>query len=384
MPLFFIRHGNRTCYNKHMKILYVCTSTETGGAETALYAQALAAREAGNDVKIISLKPLGSVGEKIQTADLNVISFQMKGKFRLLEAAGVLARLVQEIQDFKPDVVHAFLYRAIQWCRLAKRRTEFRLITTPHYDLSRKNYFLRLLDRALKDADNISCAESYATAEFLKKKQKYPEEKIRLVTNGVRAEAFHPDKQRSVRERETLGFTPQDVVFLCGARLSAEKNHMFLLKSFASVSAKNPHVKLILAGDGPEKEKLAAFVREKRLENAVFMPGEVSDIYSFLLASDVAILVSSIESLPMFLLEACSCGLPAVVSKAGDMPRLVHHGENGFVCNGRDSVLLSALIAELAENKTLRQRMGQKSLERIHKYYPAPERIYLQIYQEIQ
>lgn len=367
-----------------MKILYVCTSTETGGAETALYAQALAAREAGNDVKIISLKPLGSVGEKIQTADLNVISFQMKGKFRLLETAGVLARLVQEIQDFKPDVVHAFLYRAIQWCRLAKRRTEFRLITTPHYDLSRKNYFLRLLDRALKDADNISCAESYATAEFLKKKQKYPEEKIRLVTNGVRAEAFHPDEQRSVRERETLGFTPQDVVFLCGARLSAEKNHMFLLKSFASVSAKNPHVKLILAGDGPEKEKLAAFVREKRLENAVFMPGEVSDIYSFLLASDVAILVSSIESLPMFLLEACSCGLPAVVSKAGDMPRLVHHGENGFVCNGRDSVLLSALIAELAENKTLRQRMGQKSLERIQKYYPAPERIYLQIYQEIQ
>lgn len=367
-----------------MKILYVCTSTETGGAETALRAQALAAREAGNGVKIISLKPLGSVGRDLQSKGLEIISFQMKGRLRPLETAGVLARLVQEIQDFKPGIVHACLYRAIQLCRLAKRRAEFTLITTPHYDLSRKNYFLRLLDRALKDADSVSCAESYATAEFLKKKQKYAEEKIRLVTNGVRAEVFHPDEQRAVPEREKWGFAPQDVVFLCGARLSAEKNHMLLLKSFASVSAKNPHVKLMLAGDGPEKEKLAAFVREKKLEKTVFFMGEVSNIYPLLLASDAAILVSSIESLPMFLLEACSCGLPAIVSKAGDMPRLVYHGENGFVCNGQDPVLLSALIAEMAENKTLRKRMGQKSLERIHKYYPAPEQIYLQIYQEIQ
>ena len=154
-----------------MKILYVCTSTETGGAETALRAQALAAREAGHGVKIISLKPLGSVGRYLQSKGLEIISFQMKGRLRPLETAGVLARLVQEIQDFKPDIVHACLYRAIQLCRLAKRRAEFTLITTPHYDLSRKNYFLRLLDRALKDADSVSCAESYATAEFLKKKQ---------------------------------------------------------------------------------------------------------------------------------------------------------------------------------------------------------------------
>ena len=367
-----------------MNILYVCTSTETGGAETALRAQALAAREAGHSVKIISLKPLGSVGKDLQNKGFEIISFHMKGKLRPLETAGVLARLVQEIQEFKPNIVHACLYRAIQLCRLAKRRAEFTLVTTPHYDLSRKNYFLRLLDRALKDADSVSCAESYATAEFLKKKQKYAEEKIRLVTNGVRAEVFHPNEQRAVQEREKWGFAPQDVVFLCGARLSAEKNHMLLLKSFASVSAKNPHVKLMLAGDGPEKEKLEAFVCEKKMEKAVFFMGEVSNIYPLLLASDAAILVSSIESMPMFLLEACSCGLPAIVSKAGDMPRLVHHGENGFVCNGQDPVLLSALIAEMAENKTLRKRMGQKSLERIHKYYPAPEQIYLQIYQEFQ
>ncbi len=367
-----------------MKILYVCTTTDTGGAETALHAQALAARDAGHNIKIISLKPLGSIGKNMQTEGLDTISFHMKGKLRPLETAGVLARLVQEIASFAPDVVHASLYRAIQLCRLAKRRAEFTLITTPHYDLSRKTYFLRLLDRALKDADSVSCAESYATAEFLKKKQKYAEEKVRLVTNGVRTEVFHPNEQRAIQEREKLGFSPQDVVFVCGARLSAEKNHMLLLKSFASVAAKNPQVKLVLAGDGPEKEKLEAFVREKKMEKAVFFMGEVSNIYPLLLASDAAILVSYIESLPMFLLEACSCGLPAIVSKAGDMPRLVHHGENGFVCNGQDPVLLSALIAEMAENKTLRKRMGRKSLERINKYYPAPEQIYLQIYQEIQ
>lgn len=355
-----------------------------GGAETALRAQSLAAREAGHDVKVISLKPLGVVAADMRQAGLEVISLNLAGKIRPLETAGVLARLVQEIELFRPDVVHAMLYRAVQLCRLAKRRISFKLITTPHYNLSRKNAFLRLLDRALKDADDISCAESYTTAEYLKKKQRYSEEKVRLVTNGADTGFFHPDEIRSGQERQKMGFSEQDVVFVCVARLCKEKNHMLLLQSFSAVAAKNPHIKLILAGDGPEKEKLTDFVRKNKLEKAVTILGEVSNIYPVLLASDVAILVSSVESLPMFLLEACSCGLPAIVSKAGDVPCLVHHGENGFVCNGRDPVLISALIAELAANKTLRKQMGKASLARIKKYYPAPEQIYLQIYGAMQ
>lgn len=366
-----------------MKILYVCSSTETGGAETALRALALYAQKQGHTVKVISLKPLGAVGADMRQAGLDVISLHLVGKLRPLETAGVLVRLTQEIESFGPDIVHAMLYRAIQLCRLAKRRLPFTLLTTPHYDLSRKNFFLRLIDRALKEEDNISAAESHATKAYLLQKQKYSDKKVRLVTNGVDRHIFRPNVHLQTKEREKWGFSAQDVVFVCAARLSKEKNHRLLLQSFASVAAKNTRVKLLLCGDGPEKEDLAEFVRSHALEKKVFFTGEVSDIYPFLLVSDVAVLVSFVESLPMFLLEACSCGLPAIVSKVGDMPLLIRHGINGFVCNEQDSVLLSALMAEMAENKVLRKKMGEESLTRIQRFYPNPAQVYLKIYEEI-
>lgn len=366
-----------------MKILYVCTSTDTGGAEKALFALARAAKKEGHGVKIISLLPMGSVGKEMLSEGWEVISLDLRGKIHPLETAGVLARLIREIQIFEPDVVHASLFRAVMLCRLAKKRIPFKLITTPHYDLSKKNYFLRLLDRALKNMDDLSCAESQSTADFLVKKQKYDADKIRQISNGVNGTFFHPDNALRLPMRQNLGFSASNVVFACVARLSEEKNHFTLLESFSSLWQKNPHVRLLLVGDGPEKKKLEDLCRQKGIENAVLFTGEVRDVYSYLLACDVFILLSHIESLPLSLLEACSCEKASIVSKSGDMARVVLHGKSGFVCNGKDSIVVSALMAELAENQSLRIQMGKEARLRMEKYYPSSEYKYLQFYKEI-
>lgn len=366
-----------------MKILYVSTSTETGGAERALSALAFAARQAGHEVRVISLQPIGPIGQQMQQQGLSVSSLDMQGKYNPFENAGVLARLVQEIQSFSPDIVHAVLYRAIQFCRLAKRRINFRLVTTPHYDLSKKNVFLRLLDRALKEADDISGAESQTTADFLTNKQRYNAQKLRKIVNGVDSAAFVPNESVRVEKRKELGFTDKEKVFICTARLSPEKNHYLLLQAFAAIAQRNPSVRLLLLGDGPEKETLEAWVAQNNLTKHVFFVGNVNNVLDFLLASDVFVLVSFIESLPLSLLEACLCGLPSIVSKVGDMPRVVQHGYNGFVCNSKDPVLLSVLMAELAQQKDLRQSMGNAARIQVKQFYPLPEPQYLRIYEEI-
>ena len=366
-----------------MKILYVCTSTEVGGAEKAFFSLAQAALHAGHEVKVLSLRPLGPLGRQLQEAGLSVESLDIRGKCRPLETAGALARLIAQVQAFAPDVVHAGLYRAIQFCRLAKRHTPFKLITTPHYDLSRKSYFLRLLDRALKDGDDMSCAESQSTADFLLQKQKYAQEKVRLVANGVDLQMFRPDDSLRAATRAELGFAAQEVVFACVARLSKEKNHTLLLQAFQLFYAKHPQSKLLLVGSGPEQENLHRQVQEWGLEKAVIFTGEVSNVCKYLCAADIFVLPSYIESLPLSLLEAAACGLPAIVSKVGDMPRVVFHGENGFVFNGKDAILLAVLMTELAENADLRQKMGRAARARMERFYPAPEQIYLKIYTEI-
>lgn len=366
-----------------MKILYVCTTTERGGAENALRSLALAARRDGHDVKIISIKPAGVVAQQMRAEGFDVVSLEVQNKWSPVQTAGALAQLAKEIQIFQPDIVHAFLYRAIQLCRQAKKYASFRLITTPHYDLSKQPYWMRLWDRALKSADDLSCAESQQTADFLTEKQKYSKDRVRLICNGIDAAFFAPDVSAREKEREKLGFSTENIVFCCVARLSKEKNHITLLQGFETVYAKNPQVRLLLVGDGTEKEKLRQFVAEHALEKVVTFVGEVKDVRPFLHAADVFVLASKVESLPLALLEACSCGLPALVSKVGDMPYVVGHGENGFVLNPADFIIWGVLMAELAQNAKLRGIMGKNSRTRTEKNYPPAEPQYLQIYKKI-
>ena len=167
------------------------------------------------------------------------------------------------------------------------------------------------------------------------------------------------------------------------ARLAAEKNHELLLHAFAFVHAKNAAARLILVGDGAEKDKLLRLIQENNLEKEVLFIGETKEVRPYLQAADIFVLPSITESLPLALLEAGACGLPAIVSKAGDMPCVVIHGETGFVFNGEDAALLSMLMAELLENTELRQQMGKKARTRIQKKYPPAEPEYLKLYSKI-
>lgn len=366
-----------------MKILYVITTTDCGGAERALLRLARAARDVGHTVKIISLKPAGTVAGQLREDGFDVLSLDVQNKFSLRQSARALARLVEEIKTFRPDVVHAFLFRAIQLCRQAKKYAAFKLITTPHYDLAKQTVFKRLWDRALKNADDISCAESQQTADFLLKKQKYNSKKVHLICNGVDSLFFSPNAQARANERKALGFSPQQIVFCCVARLSKEKNIAFLLQAFAWVHAKNPDSRLVLVGGGAEKPEIEAILLKNGLKEAVLMTGEIQDVRPYLRAADIFVLPSKIESLPLALLEACACGLPAIVSKVGDMPHAVLHGETGFVFSGNNITILSMLMAELLANASLRKKMGKQARTHIEQNYPPAEPQYLELYKNM-
>ena len=143
-----------------MKILYVITSTETGGAETAL--AGLVRSVSQHTVKVVSLKPVGSIGLQLAQEGVDVVSLQMKGA-----GLGTVSQLSQIIQQFEPDIVHAILFRAIEFSRLACAGKKCKLITTPHFDLSQKPLWMRWLDRTLKGIDSVSTAESVSTYNYL-------------------------------------------------------------------------------------------------------------------------------------------------------------------------------------------------------------------------
>ena len=358
-----------------MKILYVITSTETGGAETAL--AGLVRSVSQHTVKVISLKPVGSIGLQLAQEGVDVVSLQMKGA-----GLGTVSQLSKIIQQFEPDIVHALLFRAIEFSRLACAGKKCKLITTPHFDLSQKPLWMRWLDRTLKGIDSISTAESISTYNYLITHQHYRQEKTIHIGNSVEKSQFFKDNSLKKSMRQTQGFAENDCIFISVARLAPVKNPQGLLRAFEKILPNCPQAKLVYVGEGEERNALEKLINEKNLSQNVFLVGEQKNINDWLNMADVFVLFSKEESLPLALLEAQQAGLPCIVSKVGDMPKQVEHGKTGFVCNPGDEMLLACLLTELYENASLRQEMGSHALQKSATIVDSSQQ-YQQLYQHL-
>ena len=359
-----------------MKILYVITTTDVGGAEKALARLAVDCAKT-NQVRVISLRQLGPVAQELQTAGVEVISFNRRWNSR-----GSVAKLKKEIQKFSPDIVHAMLYQAMQYSRLACAGTKVKLICTPHFDLSKKTFLLRLVDKLLSPVDYLTVAESFATAKYLVEKQKYRKDKVYFLPNGVDKKVFFSDNSLRAQMRNKYQIASQETVFISVGRLVPAKNPLTLLIAFRNVLRNGKAGRLIYVGEGKERAKLEHYIVQNQLQKQVILAGEQDNVNAWLNVADVFVLPSVEECLPLSLLEAVTVGLPCIISRVGDMPLWVEHGKNGFVIKPGDVTLLSCLMEELIVNKTLRVQMGKNSIavsERIGQTSQQYQHLYQQV-----
>lgn len=359
-----------------MKLLYVITSTDVGGAETSLVrlVKTLSPR---HTVRVVSLKKCGPLAADLQKLGASVTSLEMTGA-----GLGCVSQLKREVESFKPDIVHALLFRAIEFSRLACAGRNIKLITTPHFDLSKKPLWMRWLDRTLKSIDTVSTAESASTYNYLRDVQHYPPQKTALIANSVEKSLFFKDNSIKEQMRQKMNFLPEDIIFLSVARLAAVKNFKMLLTAFSKILTNCPHAKLVLVGEGEERTALEKFIKEKNLSKNIFLAGFQKNINDWLNMADVFVLLSREESLPLSLLEAQQVGLPCIVSNVGDMPLYVEHGKTGFICNSQDEMIISCLLAELYENTALRLSMAENVLKKSTKKVDSAQQ-YQQLYQQI-
>lgn len=360
-----------------MKILYVITSTQTGGAEKALLAL-VSQTVKQHTVKVVCLKPLGQVAEELRQCGAEVVSLSMTGVIPL----GVVRKLEREIKSFQPDLVHAMLYRGIQFARLSCAGKGIKLISSPHFDLSKKSFFCRFVDKMLKDIDTLTVAESFSTARYLVEKQRYNKNKVFLLPNGADKSVFFRDDNLRKTMRCQYKYQPENTVFLSVARLAPEKNPITILQAFRNIYRVSPQARLVYVGEGIERGKLEDFIRQSGLEEAVLLAGEQHNINAWLNLADVFMLSSIEESLPLSLLEAVRVGLPCIVSNVGDMPLWVEHGKNGFVVNGGDISLFSCFMTELlsAQKRKEMERESETISQRITDTSPQYQHLYQQVF----
>ncbi len=170
--------------------------------------------------------------------------------------------------------------------------------------------------------------------------------------------------------RTDLGFDEDNVVFVYTGRLGPEKNLPFLLRAFKGVAEANPGVRLLLVGDGPERENLEDRVSYMRLNKHVFFAGMVShdEIPRYLKASDVFVTASVTEVHPLSVIEAMAAGLPVLGIDSPGVGDSVEDGVTGFLASEEDLATFAAKMMRLASEDGLRCEMSANAKKAAAEY----------------
>jgi glycosyltransferase involved in cell wall biosynthesis len=194
--------------------------------------------------------------------------------------------------------------------------------------------------------------------------------KIHVVYNGVDTNRFYETDTQRNKTRNGLKITDKEILFGMIGSIVPLKGQDFFLEGLARAIKSKPDLplKTVIVGrvlDPGYQEKLRRFVSREGLSDIVIFQNyreKISEIYS---ALDVFVLSSEREGFSRSLLEAMSSNLPVLATKIEEVEEAVVDGENGILVNRHDVDELAAAIIELAQNDTMRQRMGQLGRKRV-------------------
>lgn len=142
----------------------------------------------------------------------------------------------------------------------------------------------------------------------------------------------------------------KDKLIVSAGRLMPQKNQKMLIEAFSEVVKKHPEYKLIIYGEGPDREKLESLIEELNLKNQVMLPGNVSDLHDRMKNAEMFVLSSDYEGMPNALIEAMCIGLPVISTKVSGTRELIELEKNGTLVDCKDKTQLEKAIEDLILN----------------------------------
>jgi glycosyltransferase involved in cell wall biosynthesis len=183
-------------------------------------------------------------------------------------------------------------------------------------------------------------------------------ERIVTVRNGIDLSEFGIDNCASTCRKSDR------VVFGTAARLVPAKGLAYLIEAAARLARKNIPFEVRIAGTGSELKSLERLAQSLGLSDRVRFLGQVTDMPGFYRGLDVFVLPSLSEGLPLVVLEAMAMGKPIAATRLAGTAEAVRDGIDGFLVPPADANALEDALERLAENPSLRQRMGAAGRQR--------------------
>jgi glycosyltransferase involved in cell wall biosynthesis len=213
-------------------------------------------------------------------------------------------------------------------------------------------------------ADRVVGCSQAITAELVRVGLR--RDRARTIPNGIPMPTQPPDRARC---RAELGWSSDEAIILSAARLTPQKGLRHLLEALPALLRRFPHVRWIVAGEGPLGPALRQRAEQLGVLPAVRFLGPRPDMERLMAASDLFCLPSLKEGLPLAIAEAMAWGLPVVATTVGGVPEIVQDGVTGFLVPPAHPGLLGARLAELLGDPEHRSRMGRAGLARVREVF---------------
>lgn len=344
-----------------MRIGITCYPT-FGGSGVVATELGLALARSGDDVHFISYampSRLNVLHERIHFHEVNVTPYPLFDPYPPYTLA--LATKMAEVAAYeKLDVLHVHyaIPHAIS-AHLAKQilRSKLKVVTTLHGTditlVGRDESYLPITKFGVEVSDGVT-----AVSQWLKDETAthfHTDKEIEVIPNFV-------DPARFKRDSKICGLfgAPGDRLLCHVSNFRPVKRIMDVVTTFERVAAVVPS-RLIMIGDGPDRSRAEAYIREHDLRDRVFFLGNVPNLEEVLGGCDLFLLPSETESFGMAALEAMASEVPVIATNTGGLPEVVADGETGYLMPVGDVEGMAARAIEILRDDDLRQRMGKRA-----------------------
>src|SRR3569833_1195284 len=314
--------------SQSLRITHLVSSLKVGGMEQFVVRLANAQHRRGHTVSILALHD----GPLASTVENGVRCLEPRSTSKLTRAFSAMTGLMST----RPQIIHAHNETALHYGLLGKSVTGARLMVT---EQGFPQDSVRSATAREKAGVDAVVAVSGATASAVE--SIWGRTDIDVIHNGIDISA--PGRSRDEMRRE-LGYSAEDVVGICVARIDGRKGHDDLLLAIS----RTPDVSMLIVGSGAQQYAMEQLAASLGIDNRVQFLGHRLDVADLLGASDFFVLPSLSEGLPMSILEAMAASLPIVATSVGGVEELVENRRQGLIVRPSTPEDLAIAVGEIS------------------------------------
>lgn len=353
-----------------INVMLLNTQMEVGGAQKMIFQLAKCLDQKRYQVTVCTLYDRGYLELFQRRENLAIFDLDMKRgseRFGLKRAARFLRgvwRLYQLLRAQKVDLLQTYCYYANLIGAVVARLAGVPIvIASQRESLPHKARFYHWVDRLICNSSlvDVVIAVSEGTRQFCVEQERMRAEKVITIRNGIDLASYDPHLLESATREQLkaeLGLQAAEVIVGTVGSLQVKKGHLYLLEAIPVVLEEFPGAFFLLAGEGPERDRLETMTRQLHIQDNVRFLGVRHDVNRLLALIDLFVLPSLWEGLPNAILEAMAMQKPVIATTVDGNMEAVTEGQTGLLVPPYNAPALADAMLSLLRDPERARQMG--------------------------